>query len=108
MSDAIEVEIEDATPIPLRYQLVMQLSLSELQSMARDRGLGGAIARATKHELATRLASNILAQRLMEHEAQTGPLRSGHAAARIDYALPRAQKRWEEYNNEVADARVEG
>lgn len=75
MSDVIEVEIEDATPVPLRHQLVW-LSLSELQAMARDRGLGGAIARATKHELATRLASNILAQRVIEHEAQTGPLRS--------------------------------
>lgn len=58
----IEVEVDTATLVPLRHQLV-RLPLSELQSMAYDRELGGPIARATKHELAARLASNILAQR---------------------------------------------
>jgi|EP00966_Prymnesium_polylepis_P247054 hypothetical protein len=63
--DTIEIEVDSLVAVPMRHQLV-RLALTELQSMAYDLHLGGPIARATKHELAARLATEILARRVAE------------------------------------------
>ena len=63
--DTIEVEVDSLVAVPLRHQLVW-LALTELQAIAYDLHLGGPIARATKHELAARLATEILARRVAE------------------------------------------
>ena len=64
--DTIEIEVDSLVAVPMRHQLVRLLALTELQAMAYDLHLGGPIARATKHELAARLATEILARRVAE------------------------------------------
>jgi hypothetical protein len=62
--EVVEVEVASLVAVPLRHRLFHALTLKELQCEAYARGMGGPIARALKHELAARVADDILAHRV--------------------------------------------
>jgi hypothetical protein len=64
--DVVEVEVASLVAVPLRHRLFHAQTLEQLQCEAYARNLGGPIARALKHELAARVAKDILAKRVEE------------------------------------------
>jgi hypothetical protein len=101
MSDTIEVDVSSLMPVPLRHQLVRR-TLTELQAMAYDLHLSGPIARATKHELAARLASDILARRVRDEDSTVGSGNDDEAAPQC--GLHREERQWEDGGDEGGPA----
>jgi hypothetical protein len=101
LMDTIEVEVDSLVAVPLRHQLV-RMAMTELQSMAYNRELGGPIARATKHELAARLASDILARRVRDEDSTVGSGNDDEAAPQC--GLHREERQWEDGGDEGGPA----
>ena len=89
-------------PRALLDACVVRLAMTELQSMAYNRELGGPIARATKHELAARLASDILARRVRDEDSTVGSGNDDEAAPQC--GLHREERQWEDGGDEGGPA----